>query len=357
MLEKKISIFCIIISLTFITFNTCRDCKGGPCPEYFEWVYYADSVEDFYIDKYIERDNLVIAYALDNNKESIIKLILVNYNDPNDRWYIDRFEEGYYTESQLELLDVVYDNDYVYLKLNNLTDDSNKILIINDQQNMDEYVENKIEAHQDGNILIKDNYLFYRDGNNINIADISDVGNITIVNTIEDIPVYDMKIVGNKLYATMKTDGFYIIDISDVTNTSILGWQTNNTELNTYAIDADEQYCYYPINTMGVFLMDITYPADIKDGGQLKLPPWFDNITDVIVYGDYLYVACGKEGLVVADISNPAFPEKVKEIPNAVYVDNFQIVDNYLYASFSGPGLLIYKIADPANPSGGMVYF
>ena len=92
-------------------------------------------------------------------------------------------------------------------------------------------------------------------------------------------------------------------------------------------------------------------PASPKPG-----PVWLNTVDipgeamDVVVEGNYAYIAAGYQGLVVVDISvNP--PEVVGQAPTGGdYLTDIEIHGGYAYAQRWSVGLEVFEIKDPANP-------
>jgi len=71
---------------------------------------------------------------------------------------------------------------------------------------------------------------------------------------------------------------------------------------------------------------------------------------DIIINGNYLYLADGPGGVIIFDISSPEKPKKIKEIKNIVYAASIFIENEYLYIVQGQAGLSIWDISDIYNP-------
>jgi hypothetical protein len=72
---------------------------------------------------------------------------------------------------------------------------------------------------------------------------------------------------------------------------------------------------------------------------------------DIAAAGDYAYIANGRNGVRIIDVSNPAAPVEVSAyIPEDRYVRGLTVVGNYLYVAGSGEGLYVVDVSDPLNP-------
>lgn len=104
-------------------------------------------------------------------------------------------------------------------------------------------------------------------------------------------------------------------------------------------------------NLYGIQIVDITDSAVPVVIGACILP---SNCEDIIVSGDYAYIACYAEGLQILNISDPVNPVIIgtRDTPGSarrvcVYSD---------YAYLADGDLQIINIADPENPGSLITY-
>lgn len=64
----------------------------------------------------------------------------------------------------------------------------------------------------------------------------------------------------------------------------------------------------------------------------------------------YLYAASGLRGVDVIDVSAPARPVLVRNLPTAAYSSQLSLAGDVLYVADCHAGLSIYSLADPASP-------
>ncbi|MCF7811060.1 T9SS type A sorting domain-containing protein [bacterium] len=86
----------------------------------------------------------------------------------------------------------------------------------------------------------------------------------------------------------------------------------------------------------------------------------WDSAYDVVVLGEYAYVATGVSGLQIVNISNPEVPEIVGFYDdNKDWARNVAISGDYAYVTFGtdSVGLLVLNISDPTNPEFVSEYF
>ncbi len=114
--------------------------------------------------------------------------------------------------------------------------------------------------------------------------------------------------------------------------------------LPTRAVAVQGIYAYVGVGPYLVVL-NVSDPTNLREVGRTDAMP--DIVQDVAVAGNYAYVADGRGGLRVIDISNPSAPREVGFYPdcNAVYV---AVQGEFAY--LAGGGLFIVNISDPEQP-------
>ena len=87
---------------------------------------------------------------------------------------------------------------------------------------------------------------------------------------------------------------------------------------------------------------------------SLKMLPFFNinyhNAWDICLQGQFAYLAEGKGGMSVYDISNPAEPELCACISTKDFACNIFIHEHYAYIGDSDAGITIIDIKNPRNP-------
>jgi len=105
-------------------------------------------------------------------------------------------------------------------------------------------------------------------------------------------------------------------------------------------------YCYLALGQLGVAVWKVE-----------SLPPRqiasFDtpaNALSVAVSGNYLYVADTRNGLVVADVSDPFNPVPVATLDLPGYARHVTIADSLAYVSCEAGGLAVVNVVEPGHP-------
>lgn len=91
---------------------------------------------------------------------------------------------------------------------------------------------------------------------------------------------------------------------------------------------------------------------DIADRSAPELLGEYQSMSmlDVVVQGNYAYVAQNYNGMRVIDISNPAGPQSVSELDLPGQSFAIEIEGNFAYIAALNAGLRIVDISDPYNP-------
>lgn len=143
------------------------------------------------------------------------------------------------------------------------------------------------------------------------------------------------------------TFGLKIIDVSDPVN----AFQLNKLDLNgLYRINVYGPYAFIAAGKNGLYIVDISTPQELKvvgteNDGKGKFT------SDVVVSGNYAYLAVNGVGVEVIDISNPEHPVLVKTVESTTSVWMLNVSGFYLYAASLDTGLQIIDISNPPQAS------
>jgi hypothetical protein len=92
------------------------------------------------------------------------------------------------------------------------------------------------------------------------------------------------------------------------------------------------------------WLVDSLPPVQV---GSFDTPA---NALSVVVSGNYLYVADTRNGLVVADVSDPLNPRPVATLALSGYARHVSVADSLVYVSCEAGGLAVVNVARPEQP-------
>lgn len=161
---------------------------------------------------------------------------------------------------------------------------------------------------------------------------------------------YDISIYSNWLYVAFFTGGLHILDITSPSDPDSVGSLGVATLLGApVSVTATAHRAYVGHSNKMMAIIDVTNKASptVLDTVLLLDYPW-----DMVIYGNYLYIACGDAGLAVVDIST----DKV-EMGNIIYYTTadaakaLYLSGNKLFVAVSSRGLVVFDVSNPASPT------
>ena len=209
------------------------------------------------------------------------------------------------------------------------------------------------------------NYLYSLDQtqDKIKVYDISNPIAPTLVSSLSISSTYfqQMAIDGNYLYAISSsgTNDFYVVDISDPTNISLVGGFDMGSSLSE--IEISNGYAYV-VNFTGntnasyVTVIDISTPSSPTQVSQLAFNVNSAGDESIVIEGNYLYFIHLNSGnnLAIIDISIPTSPTLISDTDLTVNGDGATEVvkiEDYLYYSHSQTAKIqIVDVSTPTSP-------
>ena len=204
------------------------------------------------------------------------------------------------------------------------------------------------------NPLEKGDIVVISGSENIFIFDVTEPEKPLLLGSLNIGGVDRVCISGHYVYAIDLYNGLVIIDILNpkdprkVGHFYIKGWANDIYVSGNYAyvgVDGD------------LIIVDVFVPSNPKLVGSLNTYFFFlmqghnfsDDIYDIDISGNYVYVAHGRHGLLIIDISDPSNP-KIVEYLNTGDTRGVYISGNYAYVADYRYGLVIVNISNPSRP-------
>ena len=197
-------------------------------------------------------------------------------------------------------------------------------------------------------IHISDGYAYVGSWNSIDIYDISDLLNPTIVGGMSGIFASDIHVQGGFLYVADGLNGLHIFDINDPS------WPV---EVDHYVffggskLELSGNYLYATAGHDGLYIFDVSQPTAIVEVAQILETEW---VWDVRIVNDIVYLAT-VAGLVVFNVEDPTQPQEMGRYTyqNDMRSDweEMDVEGNFAYVTFTYGGVRIIDISDPSNPS------
>jgi hypothetical protein len=107
------------------------------------------------------------------------------------------------------------------------------------------------------------------------------------------------------------------------------------------------RYGYVACEQLGVvaWLLDTTPPVQL---GSMDTP---GNARGIAVQGGYVYVADGRDGLVVADVTDPSHISRVAVLSLKGYANSVAVQDTLAFVTCGDGGIAVANVARPESPA------
>ena len=195
-------------------------------------------------------------------------------------------------------------------------------------------------------------YLYAADfDSGLYVFDLADMQNPVLLNNVNAIPSvggHDIIIDGDYLYLIVFDFALNVFDISDRENPLLL-WNSPDTltRAREFALSEDGQYLYVCAENYGFHIYTNYLPDSMHYEYTLD---YFELPSDIVIDGDYAYLADWEEGLYVLDISNYAYIFKVDSLPAQGANSGVALIDEqYIAVCDWTAGVAVIDVSDPLN--------
>ena len=137
-----------------------------------------------------------------------------------------------------------------------------------------------------------------------------------------------------------------IVDFSILTDPVLIGRLIFLDQIMDIAVEGD--YVYVANNRRGLRVVDISDPAAPFEAGSLTLGTY--GAVGIDLSDGYAWIAGSSDGIRVVDISDPANPSEIGGFDTIGSAGNVAVSGSYLYAAYQSYGLRIIDVSDPENP-------
>lgn len=210
-------------------------------------------------------------------------------------------------------------------------------------------------------LAIDDTLAYLLDDSSLTIINVSPPGAPEVVGYLSygftSFDMRDIEVIGSYAYTAHGeyeevdgSGGIIIVDVSDPTAPAIVNQLESTVYLLARADDrlcASDMYSFFDI-------LSLAAPAEPTAIGTVQMPvSSFYGMRGVITDGSYAYVAYGKGGIQIVDVTDPAAPTVGASgiIPNRAF--ELTRDGRYLYVAanaYEGEGLKIIDVSNPAHP-------
>lgn len=199
------------------------------------------------------------------------------------------------------------------------------------------------------NICLHENYVyitirnFYRNEGGLQVIDITDPYAPFSTGYIETGSTYDVDVSGHYAYIVTQDTGLVIIDIGNPSSPVNVGTYFTSDKVSDVAVNGNYAYM---LNRSGLKIIDVSNPSAPSLAGDYQMTYKAYDVLDIVVRGDYAYVAGVHFGLWIFDISNPDNPVIVGRYDrNMTYGVEINGNNAYLYGDYG------FEILDVGNRS------
>ncbi|MBM3879684.1 MAG: hypothetical protein FJ387_08185 [Verrucomicrobia bacterium] len=209
-------------------------------------------------------------------------------------------------------------------------------------------------------------------GPELRVLDVSDPANPTHLGSSDDVGYFGpgsggVTAAGSTLFVVANSwdwfspegPGVQIIDVSDPANAVRVGGYNPNPRVQDLVISGN--YAYLADSEAGLHVIDISNPEKPERVAGYDLPAWWAQAGDVTVAvaDHYTYLAdLSNEVIEVIDVSNPAKPVRVGGYRSRGGGHGMAVAGNHAYVAetrwtgsdYRGGGLQVINMSNPANP-------
>lgn len=155
--------------------------------------------------------------------------------------------------------------------------------------------------------------------------------------------IIDIYKIDNYIYAADFFNGLVILDISNLDSIYQAGFAAQIGVISVAAIDS---VIYSGVQSMGL----VTYSlADILNPVVMDTDAISTDCNDIVIYENYLLLACGQAGMLVYDITDRLNPDSVTAINTEGSLNRISVRDTIAYLADGENGLVAVNISDPEN--------
>jgi len=279
----------------------------------------------------IENNN---AMMLVNDTDSTIRLDIYDISDPQS----PSISKSYFYSGTA--MDMIVQKDFLYI-----AKDENELLIldITDTKNI------QTISQPDARVSVKElkiyqNYLYGLHDSGIHVFDISNPSfSIDIKPIITKDDINNIEIENGILYLSLK-DRINIYTLTDPKSPSLINTVKTGHHASTFKVK--NNYGYLADGKAGLYVLDVSTPTDPTAVANIRGD---FTVTDLDIEGNNLYLANGSDGLSIFDISTPDTPVQLGTTFAETPVTKVLAKNNTVYIINSG-FLKIIDVSDPTSP-------
>jgi hypothetical protein len=210
-----------------------------------------------------------------------------------------------------------------------------------------------IQSYAQFKIVVSDDYAYLASGTSFYAIDIStptspvEVGFCVVPNSG---PTEGIAVSNQHVYMATWT-GLKVVDVSDpVSPTQVFSYTSSMIR----DVVVSGNYAYVAGGQWGwLYILDVSTPANATEVGSYDPE---DSALSVAIDGHYAYVAAGSEGLQVVDVSVPSNPSRVGFYDTPGEAEHVIVENGLIYVTDSKAGLYVLRHEQPTSPKPAIVF-
>ena len=190
-------------------------------------------------------------------------------------------------------------------------------------------------------------------GSTIAIADVSVPEEPRFVSFLGVRTLLDFTVSGSRLYHHSMSVGrggrgddyLGIIDVSDASHPATLMSDYQIDGLHRITVSGDRVFA---ATSSGLMVLDASDPSNPVEVG-FHASPW--SPSDLVVEGEFAFIAVPDSGLSVIDVSDPANPVEIGSWTMTWEALDLEVQDGFAYVADGAGGLRVIDVTDPTEPA------
>jgi len=207
-------------------------------------------------------------------------------------------------------------------------------------------------SYEKRKLVVKDHYVLAYNDENIMIFDVSNPASPTYAGKV-DIGVFRVYPVGDYLYALICEDySDYFLTVIDASNPLDMKIVKKiKSEDRLYRLEMNGTYLYTFHENHDLAIFDISEPSSPVPVKTVENFTLGDYVNTAKIVGDYMYMKLSSEQMWIVDVSDPLNPSVVSTLTFKTDIFNIAESDSRLYMASGKEGLVVMDITDFTSPT------
>lgn len=198
---------------------------------------------------------------------------------------------------------------------------------------------------------VENNRLFVAQADNgVEVFDISDPGLPRLITTWPNLSALRLGLFKHFIVATRGAGGIEVHDIADINKPVFCGRIDN---IHALDVATDEDHIYVAAMSGGLRIYELDKDGSLLFKSVLTIPfplSQFAHTVSVAVQDGIAYVANGRSGLMIVDVSDPGDPEILSLCDVQGFAKGVEIVTDRVFVSSQNGGVTVFNVENPQQP-------